>query len=315
MSSKNETISLILALLITGAIVGAGLWWFTQKSGLKNAKLENSQPNNNLPSQSSPSTAESPTQHSFNAPKNVPSGTAIAINGSTSMVQINQVLKNSFEKRFPGTQVIINAQGSDTGIKLLQTGNIDIAAISRPLSDSEINRGLVAIPIVGDAIAIVVGIDNPFRRSLNDLQLRQIFQGEIINWSEVGGKSSTIKVIDRPNLSGTRQVFQQEVLQGENFGSGNNFVTMNRDATTPILQALGNNGISYATYTQVANQQTVRIVAINGLTPEAENYPYQRTLYYVYQNPPSSEVAAFLGYALSFEGKSEIVKKRFGITF
>jgi phosphate transport system substrate-binding protein len=164
----------------------------------------------------------------------------------------------------------------------------------------------VAVPIERDAISIVVGIDNPFRRGLSDLQVKQIFRGEILDWSEVNGKSSSIKVVNRPNISGTRQVFQQEVLQGGEFGSGNNFITMNRDATTPILQALGNNGISYATYAQVVNQQTIRTVAINGLTPEAENYPYQRTLYYVYQNPPTPEVKAFLGYALSPEGKSSI---------
>lgn len=53
---------------------------------------------------------------------------------------------------------------------------------------------------------------------------------------------------------------------------------MERDATTPILRALGTDGISYATYAQVANQQTIRTVPVNGLTPEANNYPYQRIL-------------------------------------
>jgi phosphate transport system substrate-binding protein len=303
-SSKNETIPLILALLITAGIVGGGFLWLTPKSGLNNADSIDSQPASS-PSPSPP-VNESETQNSFNFPKNVPSGTALAIDGSTSMVQINQALKTSFENKFPGTQVIINGRGSSTGIKMLQAGDIDLAAISRPLTEEESNSGLVAVPIERDAISIVVGIDNPFRRGLSDLQVKQIFRGEILDWSEVNGKSSSIKVVNRPNISGTRQVFQQEVLQGGEFGSGNNFITMNRDATTPILQALGNNGISYATYAQVVNQQTIRTVAINGLTPEAENYPYQRTLYYVYQNPPTPEVKAFLGYALSPEGKSSI---------
>jgi phosphate transport system substrate-binding protein len=310
MSSKNETLPLILALLITAAILGGGLWWFTHKSGFNSADLTDRQTQGKSPSQPVPApqipSDVSPSENTFNVPKNLPQGTAIAINGSTSMVQINQALKTSFERKFPGTRVITNAQGSDTGIKLLQAGNIDIAAISRPLSDRERNSGLVAIPIIQDAIAIVVGIDNPFRRGLKDSQVQQIFQGQIVNWSDVGGKSSTIKVIDRPKIGGTRQVFQQEALQGGDFGSGSNFTTMNRDATTPILQALGTDGISYATYAQVANQQTVRTVAINGLTPEADNYPYQRTLYYVYQDPPTAEVKAFLGYALSPEGKRAI---------
>jgi hypothetical protein len=47
----------------------------------------------------------------------------------------------------------------------------------------------------------------------------------------------------------------------------------------------GSDGIGYATYSQVADQQTVRVVPIEGLTPEAANYPFQRSLYYVYKTP------------------------------
>jgi phosphate transport system substrate-binding protein len=48
---------------------------------------------------------------------------------------------------------------------------------------------------------------------------------------------------------------------------GPNFTTLPRDETTPMLRALGNNGIGYSTVQQVANQQTVRIVPIDGMSP------------------------------------------------
>jgi phosphate transport system substrate-binding protein len=303
-SPKNETLPLFVVLLIALVIIGGSFWLFPRNSGFNNADVGNPQPENELT-----------TTNSFQAPKTVPAGTAIAINGSTSMVEVNQVLKTGFERKFPGTKVITDDRGSSTGIKLLQAKDIDLAAISRPLTEAEINSGLVAVPIVRDAIAIVVSRDNPFKQGLSDLQVSQIFQGEIVDWSEVGGKTDMIKVIDRPNISGTRQVFQQEVLQGKDFGSGNNFITIDRDATTSILQVLGTNGIGYATYAGVADRNTIRTLEIDGFIPEAENYPYQRTLYYVYQEPPTPEVRAFLGYALSLEGKSEIVEKRVGISF
>ncbi len=50
---------------------------------------------------------------------------------------------------------------------------------------------------------------------------------------------------------------------------------MDRDATTPLLRLFGSDGISYATYAtyaQVAHQQTVRVVAINGSMPDADSY-------------------------------------------
>ena len=311
MSQKNDTLPLILALIATAGVLGAGYWWFTKKpdvnisnsSGTNNNNSSQSSPaHQNTNSNSQPITIPS-TQTTFSAPTNVPQGTAIAINGSTSMVQTNQAVKTGFQQQFPGTQVITNAQGSDQGIKLLQQGDIDIAAISRPLNSQEQIQGIAAVPIVKDAIAVVASVNNPFRRGLNNQQVMDIFQGNTTNWSQVGGKNSTIRVINRPTISGTRQVFKSEVLQGSNFGTGSNFITMERDATTPILQALGTDGISYATYAQVADQQTIRTIAIDGLTPEANNYPYQRVLYYAYQQPASPEVKAFLGYVLSSQGQ------------
>jgi phosphate transport system substrate-binding protein len=47
---------------------------------------------------------------------------------------------------------------------------------------------------------------------------------------------------------------------------------LDRDATTPLLRLFGSDGISYATYAQVAHQQTVRVVAINGSMPDADSY-------------------------------------------
>ena len=321
MSQKNETLPLILALLMTGGIIGGGWWWFSQKSTdnialkVEPAKTDGNNSQQNLPTSidnlpTSPKTNSSNSSNSsntFNLPQRVASGTLIKVNGSTSMVQINQGLQKGFEGKYSGTTVKTNAQGSGVGIDLLKSGQIDVAAISRPLKSSEKSQGLKQVAIAKDAIAIVVGIDNPFRRGLKPNQVADIFQGRIDNWSQLGGGNNTIKVINRPAISGTHQIFKKAVLNDNEFGSGRNFTTLERDATTPILKMLKQDGISYATFAQVANQRTVRTVAINGLTPEADNYPYSRVLYYAYQEPASPEVRAFLGYVLSPQGQAAIV--------
>jgi phosphate transport system substrate-binding protein len=298
MSQKNETAVLALSLLITAALLGGGFWWFTRGSGfnISNASKDD---NTNTPTQQQ-------TSQTFSPPTSVPSGTTVRIDGSTSMVQINQALKNSFEQQFPGTTVNTSAGGTEKGIQDLLAGNIDIAAISRPLTSQEQTQGLVAVPVTKDAIAIVIGEKNPFRRGLTQDQARGIFQGQITDWSKVGGTAGPIRVINRPPGSGTHQIFQEFVLQGQNFGTTPNFTTLSQDATTPLLRALGTSGIGYATYSQVANQQTVRAVPIDGVTPEASSYPYQRTLYYAYKNPPIAQVQSFLGYVSSEKGKGAI---------
>ncbi|AFZ35016.1 phosphate ABC transporter substrate-binding protein, PhoT family [Stanieria cyanosphaera PCC 7437] len=314
MFQKNDNISVILALLLLAGILSTSFWWLTNKYSF-NFKNSNSTINNNniqkKPNINNQNTTPvSAPQTTFGSSINVPQGTTIKINGSTSMVQINQALKNRFEQQFAGIKVITNAQGTNQGIKLLQSRQIDLAAMSRFLTVEEQNQGLATVPIAQDEIAIVVGNNNSFRRSLTKNQVREIFQGKITNWSALGGANHPIKVINRPEISGTRQIFQEVVLEGENFGRSHNFITMERDATTPILRALASDGISYATYRQVVNQRTIRTVAIDGLTPEAINYPYQRTFSYAYLYPPSSQVRAFLEYVLSPQGQETIINTK-----
>ncbi len=303
MAQKNDTIPLILAFLVTLGILGGGAWWFLTKSDLEVPLVaENPDSTNGNEPLANTQTNINP----FEPPNTVPQGTTVNIAGSTSMVQINQALKNRFELQYPGTVVNTQAQGSSKGIEALLAGRADIAAISRPLTAQEEAQGLKNIAIAQDAIAIVVGLKNTFRTGLTSQQVQGIFQGSIVDWSAVGNGSGAIQVINRPPISGTHQAFQEIVLGGGSFGTGTNFTMMQQDATTPILQALGETGISYATYAQVANQQTVRIVPVDGLTPQAVSYPYTRTLYYVYQEPATPQAQAFLGFAGSPVGQSVV---------
>lgn len=251
--------------------------------------------------------ASSVAASSFALPASVAAGTAVRVDGSTSMVTINLNLKNGFQAKFPGTTVEAKANGSANGIKDLVAGTADIAAISRPLTAQEQGQGLAAVPVALDTIAIVVGANNPFTKGLTSAQVQDIFKGTAQDWSKVGGPASPIKVINRPEISGTHQTFKEQVLSGANFGTGANVTTLDRDATTPLLQALGNNGIGYATFAQVVNQKTVRVVPVNGATPDAGNYAYQRQLYYAYKNPPSQPVKDFLGYATSPDGQKAML--------
>jgi phosphate transport system substrate-binding protein len=236
----------------------------------------------------------------------VPAGTTISIDGSTSMVLINEALKTSFLNTYPGSVVNTAATGSDNGIQALLGGSVNLAAISRPLTAAEQSQGLEAVPVARDRIAIVVGASNPFRRSLSSSQLQQIFRGEISNWSSVGGPDRPIRVLNRPSVSGTNQAFRELVLGGADFGKTPNITTLDRDATTPLLRLLGSDGIGYATFDQVADQQTARVIAIDGSMPDADSYPFQRSLFYVYRKPIDPAVNAFLGFVLSADGQSRI---------
>ena len=295
MSQRSGPPPIVFILLFLG-LLGGGYWWFFMRNPAPN-------PTATQPESNSPAGA---TSGAFPLPKTVASGTTVKIDGSTSMVTINQSLKNGFEKKFPGTKVEAVGNGTDKGIQDLLAGKVEIAAASRPLTIQEQSQGLKAVTVTQDAIALIVGTGNPFSKGLTSSQVADIFLGKINNWSAVGGSAATIRVINRPAISGTHQAFKEMVLKGANFGTTPNIRTLPRDATTPLIQALGTDGIGYATFAQVANQTKARVLSVDGLTPDASSYPYQRSLYYIYKDPASAGVQAFLGYASSPQGQQAL---------
>lgn len=310
-SSGPPPIVFILLFLL---LAGGGWFFFMNKPAAQDANNPSTPPTpaggggaSPLPSAPAAGGAAPVAASSFALPASVAAGTAVRIDGSTSMVTINLNLKNGFQSKFPGATVDAKANGSAKGIQDLAAGTADIAAISRPLTAQEQGQGLAAVPVALDTIALVVGASNPFTGGLTSAQVQDIFKGTAQDWSKVGGPAGPIKVINRPEISGTHQTFKEQVLSGANFGTGPNVTTLDRDATTPLLQALGNNGIGYATFAQVVNQKTVRVVPVNTATPDAGNYPYKRQLYYAYKNPPSQAVKDFLGYATSPDGQKAML--------
>jgi phosphate transport system substrate-binding protein len=312
--AKSSGIPPIVFILLFLGLAGAGYWFFMKKPAETNptaiAPVTTPPPPPPGAIPGAPVTAPvagGGTPADFTLPATVPTGTTIKIDGSTSMVTINENLKNGFQTKFSGTNVITSAGGSNKGIADVVAGTVDLAAVSRPLTDQGKSQGLVEVPVALDQIAVVVGKNNPFAGGLNAAQVQGIFTGQINNWSAVGGAANPLQVVNRPPVSGTHQAFKEMALNGNEFGTTPNIKTMPQDTTTLLLRELGNNGIGYATYAQVANQQTVRVVPIDGVAPGSDNYPFQRQLFYVYKNPPNPRVKAFLGYAVSPEGRDAML--------
>ena len=242
-------------------------------------------------------------------PSSVPQGTTIQIDGSTSMASVNRSLKQRFEQQYPGTKVNVKSGSTSAGLQALLDGKADLAAIGRPLTDSEKSQGLVSVPIARDKIAIVVGPKNSLSKSLDINQFAKIFRGEIKNWSQVGGKAGAIRVVDRPALNDTRQAFRDyPAFKSAPFKASATADKLNDESAAAVIQKLGANGISYLPASQVRGQTGVKTVPIGGKAPTNPQYPFSQTLFYVYRaaNPPSPAVQAFLGYATAKAGQEAI---------
>ncbi len=136
-----------------------------------------------------------------------PSG-ELALAGSSSMEKLTDALAECFMERNPDVAITVQFTGSSAGIEAVAQGRADIGIVSRTLSEEEKGRGLTGHIVALDGIAVCVDPENPVAEMTRD-QLKDIYTGEITNWSSFGGGNVPIVVIGREAGSGTREVFEE----------------------------------------------------------------------------------------------------------
>src|SRR6185436_2309285 len=96
--------------------------------------------------------------------------------------------------------------GSDAGVSLTVTGNVDLGYISRDLRAAE--KGTVETLAIG-ASGTGVGVNGTNTiKALTKDQVAKIFTGQITDWKDVGGTPGTIRVLLREPESSTRSAFE-----------------------------------------------------------------------------------------------------------
>jgi ABC-type phosphate transport system substrate-binding protein len=166
------------------------------------------------PPQSSPSSKPTPSPNPVQkvghfktiAEVEYPVGT-FSYGGSTTWAMIETKVLPEIQKAAPRFQLKkLDAppggiRGSVFGLKMLKQGKVAFAHVSRLSSDSPDERKPYVVAYTFKAIAVHPGValqDQGLTRS----QIKQICQGEIRNWAEVGGPDLPITVIDRISQSG-----------------------------------------------------------------------------------------------------------------
>ena len=108
----------------------------------------------------------------------------IVIAGSSSVTPVMEKLTEAYMTINPNVEIELQQSDSSSGITSTRDGVCDIGMASRALKDSEIEDGLTPMTIAMDGIAVIVSNDNPVD-GLTSEQVRNIYMGEITDWSEV----------------------------------------------------------------------------------------------------------------------------------
>lgn len=269
MTQKNDTPAMIIALVITLGLIGGGIWFFTRSSGFNLGTLLGS-------GSSSPGTTSGtapgqaagtgqPGVQAFSEVQTVPSG-LFSYGGSTTWAPIRGMVDPTLQTAVPGFQLryvdpLSGPPSSGAGIEMLLNRQLVFAQSSRAPNPEEYQaaqqRGftLREIPVALEGIAVAV---NP---SLNVPgptldQLRNIYTGQITNWSQVGGPNLPITPYSRPLDGGTVEFFVENVMGRAGFGSNVQFIPTTTEALRQVSNTPG--GIYYASAPEVIGQCTTK---------------------------------------------------------
>lgn len=232
----------------------------------------------------------------------------VIVTGSTTVLPIAEIAGKRFGATHGGDKVLVSGVGSSAGIEAAAKGTADIGTSSRELKDEEGELGLVDTPIAYDAIAVIVNPGNPVE-GLTKAEIKAIFRGEIVNWSEVGGPDMPIGLVNRDEASGTREAFLKIVMDKEPFER--NAVVL--PGTGQVRAVVGDapGAVGYISLGFVTDE--VKALAVDGVVPSPETvesgeYPIRRVLHFFTKGEPSGLARAFVDYVLSDEIQEGVVR-------
>ena len=223
----------------------------------------------------------------------------VAAGGSTSMKNVIAALTEGFAEVEPGVTVSYDPTGSGAGITGAADKTLDIGLSSRALKDDE-KADVEGTTIALDGIAIIVNNASKVEDLTVD-QLKQMFTGEITNWSEVGGDDGEIVLIGREAGSGTRDGFESIVDVKDSCKYAQELT-----ATGAVISAVEANplAIGYASLSAVGD--TVKMVTVGGVecsedTVKDGSYEVQRPFVFVTNKSVtlSEQAQAFFDFATS----------------
>lgn len=262
---------------------------------------------------------------------------SLSIAGSDTMKPLTESWSAKLRQLYPGLSVKVESKGSETGLAALLEGKVQIAAMSRRMTQQEVvefkrefGYEPTEVPVAVDALAVFVHKDNPID-GLSLAELDAVFSKErrrgleypVNVWGdamvlEEEWAKTPIQIYGRNGNSGTASFFREHVLKGADFkksmtvgvGSASVVIELMRDRF-----GIGFSGIGYQTSeirpVPLAAVQGGRYVAPTFETAMDGSYPLRRNLYIYINRPPKvappRPLAEFVKFALSQRGQKIVI--------
>ncbi|WP_128476298.1 PstS family phosphate ABC transporter substrate-binding protein [Halorussus pelagicus] len=225
----------------------------------------------------------------------------------------------------PPFKVNVGLSHSGTGLEKLKNGLVDLgnasASVDAELPDlSEEEREKYVNHVVGvDAQPIVLSkeVAEAGVEQLTAEQVRDIYTGEITNWSEIPsyeGEDKEIQAVGRAEGSGTDTAFRVNMLGGPDAEMGGVDVRKGQNQQVKTIVSRSNNAIAYMALAFVTDEVASIALEFDGTVYEPgknladEDYPLSRDLHCYTYDGTSQKEAAYLRMIISEFGQERFVE-------
>lgn len=200
---------------------------------------------------------------------------SLRIDGSFYLAPLLQQVGSDYQTFCPGLNFGLGDQGCRAGLQALGRGQIDLAASD--LSAQSVQK-FTDYPIAALLYAVVVSPDVQIS-GLSSQQLQAIYQGQVTNWSQVGGPDEAISVLLHPTSDPLNAIFRAFVLNGAPMHVKG--TRLSRKVTPEQIAQKVAGTAGSITYISLAVTSTanVRVLALNRTLPTLQNvlqgqYPF-----------------------------------------
>ena len=229
----------------------------------------------------------------------------LVITGSTTVQPIAVKIAESYKATHKAIDIKIVGGGSGNGIKAIIDGTTDIGNTSRFIKKKELKyahgKGVYPVPfqIAYDCIIPIVNPENKIK-TLTIEQLRSIYIGSVNNWKEVSDMDRPIIVISRDTSSGTYEIWEKKIMDGQGVFPGAQLAASNKDVLKKVTSkknAIGYIGLGYLE----SGVKPIQISKIDGTVKTALDgtYPLSRPLFMFTRGWPNGETLKFINYVLN----------------
>ncbi len=216
----------------------------------------------------------------------------------------------SYQAEKPSTTILVPPSiGSGGGIAAVGSDREVLGRIARPLSDSEKNAGIKALPVARIPSAFVVH-NSAKVTALTAKQTADIYAGIITSWSEVGGADIKIKLVRREDGDSTLAALRSSLPDWKDLViSPRSKTTLTTQETISTVQEV-EGAIGFMPNTPLLGSNVIAL-RIDKMAPSDKDYPSYVTYSLIYKDKTlTDEAKSVLAYATS--DKAARIIKNFG---